>query len=154
MITQDKNHRAKSKIIAEINMIPFIDIMLVILIVFMINTCAINYGIELQLPKIEHKVSSIANKNNIVIISIKPDGEFELYQNDANASIKSVKLQEILSIIKSYKSNHTNMQVVIQGDATTNYENVAKLIAGIQYIGINNVGLLTDPYDEKSVAND
>ena len=148
MMIRDKNYREKSKIIAEINMIPFIDIMLVILIVFMINTCAINYGIELKLPKTEHKVSTMANKNNIVVVSITPNGEFDLYHNDAPSSIKAAKLQEILSIIKSYNSNHINMQVVIQGDATTKYENVAKLIAGIQYIGISNIGLLTDPYDE------
>ena len=149
MIISDRNHRKKSKIIAEINMIPFIDIMLVILIVFMINTCVLNYGIELNLPKTEHKVNTIADKKNMVVISITPNGEFSLSHNDAKSSLKCAKLQEVLSIVKSYKANHANTQVIIQGEASTIYESVTKLIAGIQYIGINNIGLLTDPYDEK-----
>jgi len=119
---------------SEINVTPFVDVMLVLLIIFMVTTPLMERGIEVQLPK--EKAESV-NLEEGFIITVKKDGRVFLQDQSVPLGQLQGRLQKIFSG-KSFK------EIYIRADKTNAYGYVMKVMAAVKEAGISRVGLVTE----------
>ncbi len=128
----NKNHK-KNKIMSQINVTPFVDVMLVLLIVFMITAPLLTVGVSVDLPKT--KASQLNSKGDPIIVSIKQNGE--LFIQDR--AIDSLKL---LPRLKAISSGNKNLRIYVRGDKNVSYGVVLDTIAKIKSSGFKKVALV------------
>ena len=126
--------------ISDINVVPYIDVMLVLLVIFMIAAPLMVQGISINLPEVSSDALPV-EKSEPLIISIRSDGSFFL-EIDATRN-KSLNLEEISQEIAKILKADKDMQVVIRGDGEVKYESVMLLMSQLQQLGSKNIGLIT-----------
>ena len=127
-----KMHK-KNKIISQINVTPFVDVMLVLLIVFMITAPLLTVGVSVDLPKT--KASQLNTKGDPIIISIKKNGDLFIQERE----IDSLKL---LPRLKAISSGNKNLKIYVRGDKNVPYGLVLDTIAKIKGSGFKKVALV------------
>jgi biopolymer transport protein TolR len=121
--------------LAEINMIPFIDIVLVLLIIFMVTAPVIQSGIDVNVPKTQ-VVRELAEEKLIVSI----DKEQKLYlQNDA------VNVNELADKIRAKLLDPTRQSVYLRADQSVPFQTVATVLESLTRAGIVNISIVTQP---------
>ena len=136
MIYQPSNQK---KLAAEINVVPYIDVMLVLLIIFMILSPLLIQGVDVDLPQTKMSIES-----EPMVISINNEGNYFLNLGDESISISLTELKSKVQVI--FNAN-PDIEVVIQSDASTPFDFVAKALASIQAIGVESVGIITTGYE-------
>ncbi|MBL6664598.1 MAG: biopolymer transporter ExbD [Rickettsiales bacterium] len=126
--------KKKNKIISDINITPFVDVLLVLLIIFMIAAPMMTSSIEITLPDGKNN----EKKQEIQPISISIDNEGKIYVNNEN--IKLIYLKEKLL---SYSQQDINIPIFLRADITLDYGRVMKIIKRINDAGFKNVSLAT-----------
>ncbi len=136
----------KKKLLAEINIVPYIDVMLVLLLVFMITTPLLYQGLDVDLPTTEANDVDISEFEEPLIVEINSEGLIKVIQKDNFNEIVSEKdlADTIISIYKNKKID----KVYIKGDKTIEYEKVIRLISILNKGGVENIGLITLPVNE------
>jgi len=129
---------------AEINVIPYIDVCLVLLIIFMVTAPMLQSGVEVDLPKAEAK--TIETKDSMpIILSIKADGRlFVDLDNTGDVAVSDLDLPEKLV---SARQRDAEVPILIRGDEKVDYGRVVAVMAAIKQAGIPSVGLMTRPPD-------
>ncbi len=139
--------KVKKNLKAEINVVPFIDVMLVLLIVFMIAAPMMTQGIKVELPKSASE--PIENKDDEPItVSVKKDGGFYIeYGGGGNKddAERARPLHEIKDIVSKVLSAKPNTLVFVQGDRSVTYGVIVELMGELKSAGAPSVGLITDP---------
>ena len=120
---------------AEINVTPFVDVMLVLLIIFMVAAPMMNQGVQVQLPKAEAK--SLPTEEKSLEISVQEDGSYFMGKENYELSEISLKLQAIIA-------NNPEKQVFIRADGRVSYEKVAQLMAVCTQAGVTQLGMVTE----------
>jgi biopolymer transport protein TolR len=125
--------------LAEINMIPFIDVMLVLLIIFMITVPAIQSGIQVEVPVTQ---STAEVTEDLLVVTI--DRNEELYLQDAkvNINLLASKIQEKLPTVKSKK-------VYLRGDKGVTLQTLASVMDALHRAGVTDLVFVTTPYEGK-----
>jgi biopolymer transport protein TolR len=131
--------------LAEINVVPFIDVMLVLLVIFMITTPLLNQGVKVELPKTESKPLPQDQKEPIVV-SVDASGNY--YLNIAEKPTQAITAR-ILSNLVSQQLSGSNpaaeqRPVLVRGDKNTNYGKIVEAMVLLQQAGAKSVGLITD----------
>ncbi len=141
-----KNGRRKP--MAEINVVPYIDVTLVLLIIFMITTPMLQTGVEVDLPQAESKtVESEGDGNNPpIVISIKEQGQY--YIKSDNQDDEPVLPEEINSRVAAILINKPKTQVLINADKGVSYGTVVTVMAALKNAGVPTVGLMTKPEEQ------
>ena len=121
---------------AEINVTPLVDVMLVLLVIFMITAPLMYNGIQLQLPKTK-KVNSLNLSQKQVILSVTASGEFFLDK-------QKFLPQEVIPEIKKRFSEFNTTTVFIRASSEIKYGKVAQLMAVLKKNGIANISLVTE----------
>lgn len=134
--------KRRRNLISDINVVPYIDVMLVLLVIFMIAAPLMVQGISINLPEVSSDALPV-EKSEPLIISIRSDGSFFL-EIDATRN-KSLSLEEISQEIAKILKADKDMQVVIRGDGEVKYESVMLLMSQLQQLGSKNIGLITKP---------
>ena len=135
-----KNKRRKP--MGEINVVPYIDVTLVLLIIFMITTPMLQTGVDVDLPKAESaNVEQKEGGKPPIVISIKSDGQ--CFINTDGASDKPIALEEINEKVTEAITGNSEPQVLINADEKIDYGTVVKVMASLKNVGIPNVGLMT-----------
>tara|TARA_B100000575_G_scaffold202739_1_gene164357 strand:+ start:524 stop:949 length:426 start_codon:yes stop_codon:yes gene_type:complete len=139
-------YRNRKKLLAEINIVPYIDVMLVLLLVFMITTPLLYQGLEVDLPTTEANEVDISKFKEPLIVEINSEGVIRVVQKDNfNEQVSEEDLANtILSIYKNKKID----KVYVKGDKKTEYEKVIRLISLLNKGGVENIGLITLPVNE------
>ena len=132
----------KKNLKAEINVVPYIDVMLVLLIIFMVLSPLLIQGIEVNLPQTDTTKMSVQNEP--LVISIDKNGNYFINVGDESLSIDLEELKRKSKVI--YDAN-PEVEVVFQNDKDVAFEFVAKAMASIQSIGISNIGIVTSGYE-------
>jgi biopolymer transport protein TolR len=132
----------RKKLKAEINVVPLIDVMLVLLIVFMIATPMMNQGIKVELPQASSEPVE-SKDDDPITVSIKADGTF--YIDLAGDPEAARPLSEITSIISKVLKEKPNTPVFVQGDKAVDYGAVVSLMGELKRAGAPSVGLITEP---------
>ncbi|OIQ26693.1 ExbD/TolR family protein [uncultured Vibrio sp.] len=140
----------KRKMTAEINVVPYIDVMLVLLIIFMATSPFITQGVDVELPKTTSATpaSELAGdtESSFIIVEIDRDGNLGLSVNDEDVQ-RGVSLQDVIVRVKAELSIKPDSPVAVGGDAATPYADVVLVLDELSRAGIPKVGLLTDIRD-------
>ncbi|MEZ8988509.1 ExbD/TolR family protein [Vibrio breoganii] len=137
----------KRKLTAEINVVPYIDVMLVLLIIFMVTSPFVTQGVDVELPKTHSATpaSELAGDSeaSFIIIEITADGELGLSVNDEEVQ-RGMSLDEVIVRVKAERAISPDAPVAVGGDASTPYAEVILVLDELGQAGIAKVGLLTD----------
>lgn len=136
--------KARKKLLSDINVVPYIDVMLVLLIVFMITTPLLKQGIQVDLPSAaSHPVKTTHTPP--LIISINHLGETFINANkNPRKNIKKEQLKKYISnAIQTAKNKGENQQVYIQADKHLEYQNVVSVMNLAREAGAEKIGLIT-----------
>ena len=123
----------KHKVISQINVTPFVDVMLVLLIVFMITAPLLTVGVSVDLPKT--KASQLNSKGDPIVVSIKQNGELFIQERE----IDSVQL---LPRLRAISSGNKNLRIYVRGDKNVPYGIVLETISKIKSSGFKKVALV------------
>lgn len=134
---------------AEINVVPYIDVMLVLLIIFMVTAPMIMQGVQVELPHAKAKPVP-PQEDNPLIVSIKPDGSYFIKgigSDDQAAAATS--LDDIADRVGKVLRANPEKKVFVWGDRRVPYGDVVELMAALQGAGAESVGLVTDDMPNK-----
>ncbi len=139
---------SRKKQMAEINVVPYIDVMLVLLVIFMITTPLIKQSVKIELPKVA-KVSQLNNQKKLKTIEVSVDKKGNYYLSTGGKTSKPVTLAEMGEEVKrvidvGIKTNQIP-PVVVRGDREAKYGLVVSAMAVLQAAGAPSVGLVTEP---------
>lgn len=133
---------------AEINVVPYIDVTLVLLIIFMITTPMLQTGVEVDLPNAKSEtVESSGEGVPPIVISIKKEGQY--YINVDGVTDDLVQPEEINARVEAVLANKKNPQVLINADKSVDYGSVVTVMASLKNAGVPNVGLMTKSDDDQ-----
>lgn len=137
-----KHTKRKRRLVAEINVVPYIDVMLVLLIVFMVTAPLLMQGVKVELP--EASTAPLDDKDkDPLIVSIKVDGSY--YLDLGNGKNVQEALPSIIDKVAKVLRQQPKTPVLVWGDARVNYGVVVKLMSELQNAGAPSVGLVTEP---------
>lgn len=136
-----RSKHKKRKLVAEINVIPYVDVTFVLLVVFMVTAPLLMQGVQVNLPAVDSAPIK-SNDNDPFIVSIKNDGSYWIDQRGEN---QNKNLNEIKQIIEKILSQSPEKQILIWGDEKVDYGSVVLLMSELQKVGAMSVGLVTDP---------
>lgn len=145
--------RPAKKLNAGMNVVPYIDVMLVLLVIFMVTAPMLTTGVDIDLPKAKTKAIE-QGRQMPVIVSLDAKGDLYLsYQDKTDEAMSENQLIKTLTKLQSlpeYQAEgKSNMMVMVNADARNNYGDVMKLMAKLQQAGIQKVGLLTASPENK-----
>ncbi|MFL2850731.1 MAG: ExbD/TolR family protein [Pseudohongiellaceae bacterium] len=137
--------RKKRKPMSEINVVPYIDVMLVLLIVFMVTAPMLNQGIEVDLPEANNEPLNIDENLETLVVSITFDGEYFLSIGATGEERQSVTLETVGMRVGQILSANPDIQVLVEGDADANWSAMITLITTLQAAGVANPNFITQP---------
>ncbi|ENM5791207.1 ExbD/TolR family protein [Vibrio mimicus] len=137
----------KREMTAEINVVPYIDVMLVLLIIFMVTSPFVTQGVDVELPK-THSAKSAQemagdSESSFIIVEIDKEGNLGLSVNDEEVQ-RGLSLEDVIVRVKAELSYKPNSPVAVGGDAATPYAEIVLVLDELGQAGIPKVGLLTD----------
>ncbi len=127
--------------VAEINVVPYIDVMLVLLIIFMVTAPMLQQGIEVETPKTASESLS-SDKEPPVVVSVDKDGAF--YLNIADNPNAAQLPEQIQARVAAYRQLKPEVPVLVKGDASVPYQKVIEAMALVKNAGVDKVGLVTE----------
>ena len=139
MVRYRRNRRAMS----DINMVPFIDIMMVLLVAFMVTTPMLMQGVDVQLPNVKGTTVEIPPAEQPLIIAIKKGNRY--YLNLQATGDEVLKLDDMVNTVARIVAAKPSTPVLLKGDRNVRYESVVVVMAKLQKAGVNDVGLITEP---------
>jgi len=137
-----KYKKHKRKLVAEINVVPYIDVMLVLLIVFMVTAPMLMQGVKVELPQAPSAPLDDKDKEPL-IVSVKADGSY--YLDVGNGKNVQEALPSIIDKVGKVLRQQPKTPVLVWGDARVDYGVVVKLMSDLQNAGAPSVGLVTEP---------
>jgi biopolymer transport protein TolR len=135
-----KIHRSSKNPISEINVTPFVDVMLVLLIIFMVTAPFLTVGVQVDLP--ESSADSLPDEQEPLTLSINSKGEIFIQESQ-------VELDKIVAKILAIAKNRTDTRIYVRGDKTINYGRVLEIMGMLSGSGFTKVALISEPYKER-----
>ncbi|MEZ8195520.1 MULTISPECIES: ExbD/TolR family protein [Vibrio] len=139
--------RKKRKMTAEINVVPYIDVMLVLLIIFMVTSPFVTQGVDVELPTASSAKSApelLGDKaSSFIIVEIDKEGNLGLSVNNEDVQ-RGLSLTDVIVRVKAELSINPDSPVAVGGDAATPYSDVVLVLDELSQAGVPKVGLLTD----------
>lgn len=137
----------KREMKAEINVVPYIDVMLVLLIIFMVTSPFVTQGVDVELPK-THSAKSAQDlagdsDSSFIIVEIDKEGNLGLSVNDEEVQ-RGLSIEDVIVRVKAELSLKPNSPVAVGSDAATPYAEIVLVLDELGQAGIPKVGLLTD----------
>ena len=139
-------HRRRADIVAEINVTPMVDVMLVLLVIFMITAPLLTTGVQVELPQAQAKTID-PDEQEPLVVSVDSAGKY--YLNVAQYPERPIDLESLSLRIAAELQRHPKRPVLVRGDKTVAYGEVIKAMVFLQQAGAGTVGLVTDPAETK-----
>lgn len=134
------NPRGIRRPMSEINVVPFIDVMLVLLVIFMITTPLLTQGIKIQLPQTKAEALPPDQKEPL-IVTVDASGNY--YLNIASKPQQPITPRVLQNLVASQLKTADQRPVLVRGDKNTNYGKVVEAMSLLQQSGAKSVGLIT-----------
>ena len=141
-----RRKHGRRKPMGEINVVPYIDVTLVLLIIFMITTPMLQTGVEVDLPQAESAMVEQKEGEPPIVISIKEKGEYYINADGQNDElIEPEVINDRVAVVLSKKPG---TQVLISADKGVDYGTVVTVMAALKNAGVPTVGLMTKPEEQ------
>jgi len=141
--------RTRRRPMAEINVVPYIDVMLVLLVIFMITAPLLNLGVEVELPKADAEPLDTQEHEEPLVVTVMQNGD--LYLNAGGdldgTSSGMIDAQSLVSTVSAIVRRNPEIQVLVGGDERVDYGQVYNAMVLLQKAGVTKVGLMSDPLD-------
>ena len=128
------NRKFRYTRMSEINVTPFVDVMLVLLIVFMVTAPLLTVGVPLELPKT--KAASITDTDEPLVISINAAGEIYLQESP-------IELENLVARLQAVTGANADIRIFVRGDASITYGQVMQVMGEVSSAGFRKVSLLS-----------
>lgn len=135
-------HHQRRKPMSDINVVPYIDVMLVLLVIFMITAPMLNQGVKVDLPKASSQPISLKKNAEPLIVSVDANGAY--YLNVGGNTSKPMTLDQLRAKVSKILEQNPHRDVLVRGDSHVDYGTVVSLMAALQKVGAAKVGLITD----------
>ena len=132
-----RGHRRRGRhhgLISEINVTPFVDVMLVLLIIFMVAAPLLTVGVPIDLP--ETRANAMNPETQPITISVNENGQIFLQETE-------IPLDEVVAKLSAIATTGYEERIYVRGDKTTNYGTVMQVMARLQAAGYTKIGLVT-----------
>ncbi len=136
--------RKRRRPVSEINVVPYIDVMLVLLIIFMVTAPLISQGVKVDLPKAS---AQPIEQQDIPPIIASVDVKGDYYLNLGDNQEQAVDGEDMAALVQAQLAKAPETPVVVKGDGAVAYSEVIQLMVLLQKAGVPSVGLMTDPVD-------
>lgn len=132
----------RKRVVAEINVVPYIDVMLVLLIIFMVTAPLVTQGVKVDLPQAAAE-SLPEDTKPPTIASIDKEGRYFLSVGDSSDTPLSE--DDFSALVEAQLAIDPTAQFIVKGDGDVNYKTVVKLMVLLQQAGVPSLGLMTEP---------
>lgn len=137
LIPQGKRARSfHREPVSEMNVVPFIDIMLVLLVVFMVTAPMMTEGVQVSLPEVES--TPITEQTVPMQVTIQQDGTIYIQE-------KAVEITNLAATLQAIKKQKPDANILLRADKSVNYGRVMEVMSSLQLAGLVDVGLVTEP---------
>ncbi|WP_168383017.1 protein TolR [Acinetobacter indicus] len=147
-----QKRQKKHALNAEMNVVPYIDVMLVLLVIFMVTAPMLTQGIKVNLPNLEAETLVTPKEQKVITISIQEDGRYYWNVGESvdttRVTDRATSLTEMKEKLSPLLQIHQDIQVFIRADRSANYELVAQTIGLLQQSGVEQLGLVTEEQDQ------
>ncbi|HEY9200318.1 MAG TPA: protein TolR [Gammaproteobacteria bacterium] len=138
--------RRKHRPMAEINVVPYIDVMLVLLIIFMITAPIVQQGVEIELPRPNVAAKQMSpDQHEPVVVAVDQKGDF--YLNIGDHPDKPIEAELLVNRVAAVRQLKPDVPVLVRGDRGAGYGQVVDAMVLLQKAGVEKVGLMTDQPD-------
>ena len=133
---------ARRKLASEINVVPYIDVMLVLLIIFMVTAPLLNLGTDIKLP--DSKAKALSTPKQPIVVSVYADGRYALMVDRDNREMPGT---EITARLRAIHDQNRDATVLVNGDRDASYQKVMSAIDLIKEAGFQQVSLISRPQE-------
>ena len=137
--------RKKRKPMGEINVVPFIDVMLVLLVVFMVTAPLLNQGIEVELPEANNEPLAIDENLETLVVSLTAEGDYFISVGATGEDRQPVTLETLGQQVSIITNANPTIQVLVEGDTEAGWGAMVNLITTLQAAGVANPNFITQP---------
>ncbi len=141
MATSTTSRRRRHKLKAEINVVPYIDVMLVLLIIFMVTAPLLNLGVDIQLP--QSQARSIQNDKEPAVVSVDEQGG--LFLTLGASEREPIEADALVKKISAFVRQNPQVPVLVAGDQRADYGTIYQAMVLLQSAGVPKVGLMSQP---------
>jgi len=142
-------YKGRRRPMAEINVVPYIDVMLVLLVIFMITAPLLNLGVEVELPKADAEPLDTEQNDEPLVVTVLQNGD--LYLNAGGdldgTSSGLIDPETLVATVSAIVRRNPDIQVLVGGDERVDYGEVYNAMVLLQKAGVSKVGLMSDPLD-------
>jgi len=144
------HHHGSRRPMSDINVVPFIDVMLVLLVIFMITTPLLTQGVKVELPKTSANAMNDKQKEPL-IVTVDSSGNYYLNLADKPTQpITARTLSHLVTTQLTAQQGEEQRPVLVRGDKNVNYGKVVEAMVLLQQAGAKSVGLITQPAPDKA----
>ena len=138
----------RRKPMADINVVPYIDVMLVLLVIFMVTAPLFNQGVQVDLPPAPSRpIQEFMEQDEPFIVSIDQIGK--IYVNKAVNPRRAITLEKFAEIAPGILAGQASKTVYVKGDQNAVYGRVVEVMTALQNAGASSVGLISQPETEQ-----
>ncbi len=135
----------KRRLMGEINVVPYIDVMLVLLIIFMVTAPLLTQGIEVELPKADAAPIDIPQDETVLPIVLSIDADGALYLNLGTDKTSPIAAEDVTERVRIVLGRRADTPVLVKADQAVPYGRVVQGMVLLQKAGAESVGFITDP---------
>ena len=132
--------RSEREPMSEINVTPFVDVMLVLLIIFMVTAPLLTVGVQVDLP--ETSADTLPEESEPLTLTINSKGEVFIQET-------KIEYNNLIKKILAVSNNRTDTRIYVRGDKTINYGRVLEVMGKLSGSGFTKVALIAEPYKER-----
>ncbi len=141
--------KGRRRPMADINVVPYIDVMLVLLVIFMITAPLLNLGVEVELPKADAEPLDTQQNQEPLVLTVMQNGDLYLNAGGDLAGTTSglIDAETLVTTVSAIVRRNPEIQVLVGGDERVGYGQVYNAMVLLQKAGVLKVGLMSDPLD-------
>ena len=140
--------RKRRRPVAEINVVPYIDVMLVLLIVFMVTAPLLTQGLQVDLPEANSEPMNVDEETETLVVSITAENQFYLSLGSTQEEdLQPVGLDVVEEQVSRIVAANPEIQVFVEGDGQSSYSSFISLMTALQAAGVASPNLITKPLE-------
>ena len=136
-----KSRRGRKRVMAEINVVPYIDVTLVLLIIFMITAPLVTQSVKVDLPQVD---STVVESTEDEPVNVTIDKAGQIYCDVGSNPEQPIEMEELVTRLAAVMKYKPKTPIYLAGDAGVDYGRVIEVFQGLRAAGVDGVGLRTD----------